>query len=125
MNQNIKPVDQYISEFPVAVQVRLKKMRIIIKKNAPEAIEDIAYGIPAYKLYKKPLVYFGGFEKYIGFYATPSTHQQLKQELSGYKQGKGSVQFPHNETLPWKLIAQMVIIKVAENKIQSDLEKKI
>lgn len=116
MKKEPETVDEYISNFPQEIQVRLEKIRNIIKKFAPEALESIAYGIPAYKLNKKPLVYFGGFTKHIGFYATPTGHEKFKKELAVYKQGKGSVQFPLNDPLPEKLISKMVSYKVAEGK---------
>ncbi len=92
MKMNIPSVDEYISNFSAEVQKRLEKMRNIIKETAPEGIESIAYGMPAYKLNKKPLVYFGGFSRHIGFYATPTGHEEFKTELSIYKQGKGAFQ---------------------------------
>ena len=114
MRKEIHTVEEYISGFPAETQVRLETIRQTIKKNAPEATESISYGMPAYKLNKKPLVYFGGFAKHIGFYATPSGHQEFKKELSVYKQGKGSVQFPLSEPLPVDLIAEIVKFRVSE-----------
>jgi len=108
-------VEEYISSFPKEVQDRLQLIRKVIKNNAPEAIEIIAYGMPAYKINKKPLVYFGGYAKHIGFYATPVGHEKFKKELSTYKQGKGSVQFPLNQDLPLDLIAEIVKFRVLEN----------
>ncbi|MFN7099857.1 MAG: iron chaperone [Flavobacterium sp.] len=58
----------------------------------------------AYKTYGKPLVYFAGFKNHIGFYATPTGHEAFSEALSKYKQGKGSVQFPLNQTIPYDLI---------------------
>lgn len=72
------------------------------------------YGMPAYKLNKKPLVYFGGYEKHIGFYATPTRHERFKNALAGYKQGKGSLQFPQNQALPLDLIAEIVKFRVSD-----------
>ena len=70
--------------------------------------------MPAYKLRGKPLVYFGGYKHHIGFYATPTGHEQFIDELSGYKQGKGSVQFPLDQPMPWDLIERMVKFRVSE-----------
>ncbi len=72
MNKEIKTVDDYILSFPKETQTKLQIIRQTIKEIAPEAIESISYGMPAYKTNKKPLVYFGGFAKHIGFYATPT-----------------------------------------------------
>lgn len=107
-------VDEYIASFPKDVQGKLQQMRSTIRQHVPEAIEALAYGMPGYKLNKKPLVYFGGFEKHIGFYATPTGHEAFKNELSPYKQGKGSVQFPLDQPLPLGLIAEMVKFRVLE-----------
>ncbi len=117
-------VNDYITAFPKEVQSRLKQIRTAIKTIAPEAEESISYGMPAYKLNKKPLVYFAGYEKHIGFYATPSGYDEFAKELSKYKQGKGSVQFPLDEKLPLKLIEKMVKFKVKENAVKNILPKK-
>jgi len=118
MNTAIKSVDEYIVGFSEEVQEKLKLMRQTIKANAPEATEGIAYGMPAYKINKKPLVYFGGFAQHIGFYATPTGHQKFAKELSVYKQGKGSVQFPLDKVLPLDLIAEIVKFRVEENTLK-------
>ena len=71
-------------------------------------------GMPPYKTYGKPLVYFAGYKNHIGLYATPSGHQEFEKELASYKQGKGSVQFPIGE-LPIDLIRRIVAFRVKEN----------
>lgn len=115
MKKDIKTVEDYIANFPENIQEKLNLMRKTIVENAPEAVESIAYGMPAYKLNKKPLVYFGGFAKHIGLYATPSGHEKFKKELATYKQGKGSVQFPNDQPLPIELIAEIVKFRAEEN----------
>lgn len=107
-------IDQYILQFPEETRDILNKIRALIKENVPNAIESIAYGMPAYKLNKKPLVYFAAYKTHIGFYATSSGHEAFKEELSKYKQGKGSVQFPLDQPIPYDLIVRMVKFRVQE-----------
>ena len=116
--------DEYIAGFPDDIQLILNQVRAIIKEAAPEAEESIAYGMPAYKLKGKPLVYFAGFKNHIGFYATPSGHAEFAKELSKYKQGKGSVQFPLDQPIPYELIAQIVAFRVFENLEKGKTKKK-
>lgn len=116
--------DEYIAGFPGDIQVILNQVRVIIQQAAPDAEESIAYGMPAYKLKGKPLVYFAGFKKHIGFYATPSGHSEFARELSKYKQGKGSVQFPLDQPLPLDLIFQIVEFRVFENLEKAKTKKK-
>ena len=112
-------VEKYLSTFPEEVQIILEKIRALIKKAAPDAIETIAYGMPAYKSNGRPLVYFAAFKKHIGFYATPTGHEQFAKALSQYKQGKGSVQFPLNKDIPYDLIKQIVEYRVMENFLKA------
>ncbi len=111
----MKTVDQYIQDFPSEIQAILSRIREIILDKAPGAEEGMGYGVPAYKTAGKPLVYFAAFKNHIGFYATPSGHEQFVKELSAYKQGKGSVQFPFNKPIPYDLIGRMVEFRYAEN----------
>lgn len=115
MNANYKTVDEYIQMFSGDVQAILEKVRATVKATAPDAVEGIVYGMPAYKLNGKPLVYFAAFKSHIGFYATPSGHAKFKDQLAVYKQGKGSVQFPLNKPIPYELIRQIVAFRVKEN----------
>lgn len=108
-------IEKYILQYPEDIQDKLRKIRKLIKKNAPESEELMAYGMPGYKENKKPLVYFAAFKNHIGFYATPSGHAEFNDELSKYKQGKGSVQFPLDQPIPYELIERIVRFRVKEN----------
>ena len=110
-----KTVEEYIKIFPKNIQLSLQKIRDIVRKKAPDVVESISYGMPAFKLNGKPLVYFGAFEKHIGFYPTPSGTAKFKKELSKYKSGKGSVQFQLDESMPFDLIRKIVEFRVKEN----------
>lgn len=79
--------------------------------------------MPAYKLNGKPLVYFAAFKNHIGFYATPSGHSEFTMELSKYKQGKGSVQFPLDKPLPSGLITKIAKFRVKENLQKQKMKK--
>lgn len=108
-------IETYIQQFPENVQEILQNIRKLVKDNAPNAEELLSYKMPAYKMNKKPLVYFAAFKNHIGFYATPSGHSEFQDELSKYKQGKGSVQFPLDRPIPYKLIERIVKFKVKGN----------
>lgn len=110
----MKTVDEYIQIYPKNIQDILSKIRAIIIKTVPTAIESISYGMPAYKFNKKPLIYFAAFSNHIGIYATPSTHEAFANDLAKYKQGKGSVQFPLNQEIPYELITKMILFKIDE-----------
>lgn len=106
-----KTIDEYIAGFPEDVQARLKKIRATIREAAPDAKETIKYAIPTFTLHGN-LVYFAAFKNHIGFYATPNGNEAFKEALSGYKQGRGSVQFPLDKPLPLSLITKIVKFRV-------------
>lgn len=116
-------VDQYIANFPEETQVLLQQVRETIKEAAPEAEECISYSMPAYKLHGI-LVYFAGYKNHIGFYSLPAGNKAFQKELSVYKTGKGSIQFPIDQAMPLSLISQMVKFRVAENLEKLKRKKK-
>jgi uncharacterized protein YdhG (YjbR/CyaY superfamily) len=114
--------DQYIIGFPEHTQKLLQQLRLTIKKAAPDAEEVISYSMPAYK-YHGMLVYFAGYQKHIGFYPMPAGIAAFKDELSIYKNAKGSVQFPLDKPLPINLITRIVKFRMQENIEKEALKK--
>jgi uncharacterized protein YdhG (YjbR/CyaY superfamily) len=107
-------IDEYIAGFPPDVQEILQEIRATIRQAAPDALETIKYRMPTFTL-KGNLVHFAAFQKHIGFYPVPTGIEKFKEELSVYKQGKGSVQFPLNKPIPYDLISRIVEFRVQEN----------
>jgi len=116
MEKTFANVDAYIASFPPDIQMLLDDVRATVKKAAPGAKEGVSYGVAAYHYNGKPVLYFGGFKKHIGIYATPEAQQEFQEELSDYKQGKGSVKFPFNKPLPLPLITRIVKFKMQQLK---------
>lgn len=114
-------IDEYIAGFPKQIQALLQEVRETIKKAAPNAEETISYAIPTFKL-NGNLVHFAAFKSHIGFYATPTGHEAFEKELSVYKQGKGSVQFPLDKPMPLSLITKIVKFRVEKN-LQNSVQK--
>jgi len=117
-------IDSYIAGFPEETQKLLMHLRSTIRKAAPEAKETISYGMPAFTFKDNYLVYFAGFKNHIGFYAIPTGIEAFKKELSVYKGGKGSVQFPLDKPIPFDLISKIVKFRVKENLEKAKLKQK-
>lgn len=115
LNKRYKTVDEYVKNYPKDIQDKLNKIREIIKKEAPEAIEVISYNMPAYKIYGRILLYFAVHTSHIGFYAMPSAIIEFKKELDGFETSKGTIKFPNNKPIPKGLIKKIVKYRVKEN----------
>jgi len=114
-----RTIDEYIEQFPVSVQEILQAVRLAIKELAPQSEEAIRYQMPTFRLNDRNLVHFAGYARHIGFYPTPSGIEAFRQELSGYKSAKGSVQFPLAEPMPLALIRSITRFRVDEVMTQS------
>ena len=118
-----KTVDEYLATFPPETKILLKKIRATIKAAAPQAEEMISYSIAGYK-YHGILIYFAGFTNHVSMYPAPRGTEIFKKELSRYKGGKGTVQFPLDKPLPLKLITRIVKFRATINVEKAKAKKK-
>ncbi|MEI6060549.1 MAG: DUF1801 domain-containing protein [Bacteroidota bacterium] len=116
-------IDEYISGFPEETRVLLQQVRLAVRQAAPDAVETIKYAMPSFVL-NGNLVHFAAFKNHIGFYPVPSGIEAFRKELSVFKGGKGSVQFPLDQPMPLGLIRKIVLFRVAENQTKALLKKK-
>jgi uncharacterized protein YdhG (YjbR/CyaY superfamily) len=112
----IASVDEYIASQPETGQRVLKRLRSIIRKAIPGAQEVISYGIPAYKLDGRTVLYFAGWKQHYSLY--PSTDRLVaafKNDLAPYEvSGKGTIRFPLSEPVPGKLIEAIAKFRAKE-----------
>ena len=113
-NPTFTSIDEYIAQYPENIQQILQKIRSVIQEAAPDASEKISYQMPTFFL-NGNLVHFAAFKSHIGFYPVPSGIEKFQDELSQYKGGKGSVQFPLDEQIPYDLIRRVTLFRVEEN----------
>jgi len=116
-------MDEYIAGFPPDIQEILEKIRMTIRKAAPDAEETIKYQIPTFTL-KGNLVHFAAFKKHIGFYPPSTGNEELKHELSVYEGPKGSLKFPLDKPIPFDLIGEIVKFRVRENLDRAEAKQK-
>ena len=118
-----KNIDEYIAGFSHDVQEILEKIRLTIRRAAPDAEETIKYQMPTFTL-KGNLVHFGAFKEHIGFYPTPTGTEKFRDELAVYAGAKGSVRFPLDKPIPFDLISRIVKFRVKENLQRAEAKRK-
>lgn len=111
-----KNVDEYLAAITDSEQrAILERVRTLIKRTVPDAEETISYQMPAYR-YLGILVYFAAWKNHWGFYpASNAIKDAFEDELAHFKQTKGAIQFPWEETFPETLIIKLVKKRVEEN----------
>ena len=100
-------IDDYIADQPAEVRPLLQAIRETIRAVAPEAIEKMAWQMPTF-WQGENLVHFAAFKKHIGFYPGGDAVNVFAQRLADYKTSKGAIQFPLDQPVDHKLIADIV-----------------
>jgi uncharacterized protein YdhG (YjbR/CyaY superfamily) len=117
--QRIKPsasVAAYIAAQPKAAQAALRRVRGILRRALPGAREVISYGIPAYELQGRRVVYFAGWKEHYSLYPmTTRLIAALGDALAPYEyNGKGTLRLPLDEPVPTRLLARIAKFRVKE-----------
>jgi uncharacterized protein YdhG (YjbR/CyaY superfamily) len=118
-------IDDYIKIQDKEKQVRLQKLREIIKKAAPKATECISYQMPAFKQ-NGVLVYFAAAKNHFGFYPTAKPIEAFKKQLDekGYTYSKGAIKIPIDKPIPSKLIQDIVKYRIKEDELKALTKEK-
>jgi uncharacterized protein YdhG (YjbR/CyaY superfamily) len=106
-----KTVDAYLAALAPDKRRALTKLRAQIRAAAPQATETISYGMPAYKMNGRPVVYFGAAAHHCSLYAVPDRDRSgaLRAELARYDtSGKGTLRFTPEKPLPAALVTKLV-----------------
>ena len=97
-----------------AARPRLTRMRSVIRKTVPRAVESISYKIPTYKLHGKPLVFFAAWKEHLSLYPASSRVFEEVPELLAFKHAKDTVRFRYDAPLPVHLVARFAKVRELE-----------
>ena len=107
---------KYLDTLPEAQRTALLDLRGWIIAAAPDAVELLNYGVPAFKLGGKPLVSFGAAKKHCAFYVqSPAVIAAFAKELQGLDTSPGTVRFTPDRPLERALVVRLIEARIAEN----------
>lgn len=115
---DFKTPDAYIAAAPEADRPGLEAIRKAIRDAVPDADEVISYQLPAFRLGKSWIFYYGVFTNHFALsFPPPFTFlESFKDELSAYKQSKSAIQLPKDRPLPLALIGEMAAFRAGGKK---------
>jgi uncharacterized protein YdhG (YjbR/CyaY superfamily) len=115
--QKLKTIDQYLAGVKADQRVALETLRKIIRASAPKLEECISYGIPAFRLNGRSLVFFGAWANHCSFYpGSSATLKKFRDDLKSFQITKGTVRFSPDNPLPPALVKKLVKARIAENR---------
>jgi uncharacterized protein YdhG (YjbR/CyaY superfamily) len=111
-------VDAFLTTLPDEARAALQGLREVIAAAAPEAVQTIAYGVPAFKYRGRPFVSYGAGTSGKGacaFYVqSPEVMDAHRNLLAGYDTSKGTIRFRPDDPLPDDLVVTLVRARMAE-----------
>jgi len=120
-----KTIDEYLANVKPDHRKALQKLRQTIQAAVPNVEECISYGIPAFRLNRRLLVFFGAWANHCAFYqGSASTLKTFQNELKKFETSKGTIRFSPDKPLPVALVKKLVKTRIAENNDRANKKRK-
>jgi uncharacterized protein YdhG (YjbR/CyaY superfamily) len=112
-----RTIDEYLKNTQYDQRRALNKLRQTIRAAVPEAQERISYGIPAFRLNGRSLVFFAAWANHCAFYPGSSVVlKKFRDDLKNFQISKGTIRFSPDKPLPMALVKRLVKARMAENR---------
>ena len=109
-------VEAYLASLPDDQRTVLEGLRATIRAAAPEATEQISYGMPAFKANGRFLVSYAAFKRHFSLFpASQAVLDALGDEIKPYHTSKSTIQFTVERPLGADLVTRLVKVRLAEN----------
>ena len=105
-----------LAALPDGQRTALQALRETIAAAAPDAVEAMSYGAPAFRYRHHPLVSFAGAKHHCALYVmSPAVMVAHEAELQGFDTSKGAIRFTEDQPIPAEVIARIVRARMAES----------
>jgi uncharacterized protein YdhG (YjbR/CyaY superfamily) len=117
MNSKPRAIEEYLAGVKADQRVALEKLRKTIRAVEPQVEECIRYGIPAFRLNGRSLVFFGAWANHCAFYPGSSAAlKKFRNDLKDFRISKGTIRFSPGNPIPTTLVKKLVKARMAENR---------
>jgi uncharacterized protein YdhG (YjbR/CyaY superfamily) len=125
VRQKPKTIDEYLVSVNAYHRDALQKIRETVHAVAPNANECIRYGIPAFRMNGRSLVFFGAWANHCALYpGSSATLKNFRNELRDFQTSKGTLRFSPCKPLPVALVKRLVKARIAENNDRATTKRR-
>ena len=120
-----KTIDHYLVNVRPDHRKTLQRFRQTIQTAVPNAEECISYGIPAFRLNRRLLVFFGAWANHCAFYpGSAATLKNFRNELRNFQTSKGTLRFSPDKPMPVALVKKLLKARIAENNARANKNRR-
>jgi uncharacterized protein YdhG (YjbR/CyaY superfamily) len=107
-------IDSYLASLPADQRAALQKLRETVAATAPQAVEAISYGIPAFRYRGHAMVWYHAAKAHCSFFPTAEPIEALADDLTGFAHSKGTIKFKPASPPSKELIEKLVRYRLAQ-----------
>lgn len=108
-------IDATLAALPADQLAALQALRQTIAAAAPEAVETISYGMPAFRYHGRALVSYSAFKKHCSLFPmSAALIASYGDDLAGFATAKGTLRFTPEHQLPARIIRRIVRDRMAQ-----------
>ena len=114
-------VEEYLAALPDDRREVLEGLRRTIRAAAPDAIETIAYQMPAFRLDGRFFVSYAAFKNHYSLFpASRAVVTALGDEVAPFVAGQGTFRFPAGRPIPLSTVTRIIEVRLVEHAAGRD-----
>lgn len=107
-------IDDYLNHASPTQKAELERIREIVKQIAPDAEEVISYGVPAFKVNKRVVLYMGAFKDHMSIFpASDAMIAEIGEDVAQFRAAKGTLRFTEDKPIPGPILTKIVTYLLA------------
>jgi uncharacterized protein YdhG (YjbR/CyaY superfamily) len=107
-------IDRRLAALPADVRTVLQELRETIAAAAPDAVEAISYGMPAFRYHGRYLAAYLAAKAHCSLFPGAAPTEAHRSELAAFDVSKGTIRFSPDHPLPADLVTSIIRVRMAD-----------